>query len=87
MRWKGGKLGEPCPKVRLSQDRFAKEPLALLESQVRGKLCKLGRGKVSKLGEIGEGECISQTNDISRCDISPTVIFELMSFRTKSVSN
>ncbi len=35
---------------------------------------------MSKLGEIGEGECISQTNDISRCDISPTVMFELMSF-------
>jgi hypothetical protein len=72
VRWKGSKLGEPCPKVSLSQDRFAIEPLALVESQVRGK--------VSKLGEIGEGECISQTNDISRCDISPTVMFKLMSF-------
>ncbi len=45
MRWKGGKLGEPCPKVRLSQGRLAIEPLALMESQVRGKLCKLGEGE------------------------------------------
>ncbi len=36
MRGKGSKLGEPCPKVRLSQDRLAIEPLALVERQVRG---------------------------------------------------
>ncbi len=28
MREKGSKLGEPCPKVRLSQDRLPKEPFA-----------------------------------------------------------
>ncbi len=44
MRWKGSTLGEPCPKVRLSQDRLAIEPLALVESQVRGKVSKLGEG-------------------------------------------
>ncbi len=37
MRQKGSKLGEPCPKVRISQDRLAIEQLALVESQVRGK--------------------------------------------------
>ncbi len=26
MRGKGSKLGEPCPKVRLSQDRMPIEP-------------------------------------------------------------
>jgi hypothetical protein len=37
VRGKGSKLGEPCPKVRLSQDMLAIEPLALVESQVTGK--------------------------------------------------
>jgi hypothetical protein len=37
VRGKGSKLGEPYPKFRLSQDRSAIEPLALMESQVRGK--------------------------------------------------
>jgi hypothetical protein len=76
VRQRGSKLGEPCPKVRLRQDRLAIEHLALVESQVRGKGSKLG-----------EGECISQTNDISRCGISPTVMFELMLFRAKSILN
>jgi hypothetical protein len=26
VRGKGSKLGKPCPKVRLSQDRLPKEP-------------------------------------------------------------
>ncbi len=75
MRQKGSKVGEPCPKVRLSQDRLAIEPLVLVESQVRGKRSKLGEGEK----ELGEGGCISQTNDVSRCDISPTVMYKLMS--------
>jgi len=29
---KGTKPGEPCPKVRLSQDRLPIEPFALMES-------------------------------------------------------
>ncbi len=37
MRGKGSKLGEPCPKVRLSI-----EPFALMKSWVRGKGSKLG---------------------------------------------
>ncbi len=37
MRGKGSKLGKPCPKVRLSQDR--------------GKGTMLGEGEGSKLGE------------------------------------
>jgi hypothetical protein len=52
VRQKRSKLGESCPKV--SQDRLPIEPLALVESQVRGKWNKLG-----------EGECISQTNDMT----------------------
>ena len=40
-------------------------------------------GKGSKLGKE---DCISQTNDVSRCDISPTVMFELMFFRTSDVT-
>jgi len=31
------KLGEPCPKVRLSQDRMPIEPLTEQQSWVRGK--------------------------------------------------
>jgi hypothetical protein len=41
-------LGEPYPKVRLSQDRLAIAPLALMESQVRGKGSKLGVWKREK---------------------------------------
>ncbi len=46
MRGKGSKLCEPYPKVRLSQDRLAIEPLALMESQVRGKGSKLGEAEM-----------------------------------------
>ena len=42
---KGSKLGEPCPKVRVSQDRLPIEPFAIKISQVRGKGSKLGEGK------------------------------------------
>ncbi len=42
MRGKGIKLDEPCPKVRLSQDRLPIAPLAINISMVRGKGSKLG---------------------------------------------
>ncbi len=42
MRGKGNKLGEPCPKVRLSQGRL---PRAICPHE------KLGEGKGAKLGE------------------------------------
>ncbi len=42
VRLKGSKLGEPCPNVRLSQDRLPIEPFARIKSQVRGKGSKLG---------------------------------------------
>ncbi len=45
MKQERSKLGEPCPKVRLSQDRLAIEALALVESQLKGKGSKLGEGK------------------------------------------
>ncbi len=45
MSGKGSKLGEPYPKVRLSQDRLPIEQFPHMESQVRGKGCKLGKGK------------------------------------------
>jgi hypothetical protein len=38
-------LGEPYPKVRLSQDRLPMEPFPHMKSQVRGKGSKLGEGK------------------------------------------
>ncbi len=38
MRGKGPKLVEPCPKVRLSQDRLLIEP--------QGKGTKLGEGEM-----------------------------------------
>jgi len=41
VRGKGSKLGEPCPKVRLSQDRLPIEPFPRMKSQVRGKWSKL----------------------------------------------
>jgi hypothetical protein len=37
VRGKGSKLGEPCPKVRLSQDRMPVEPFPSRKSEVRGK--------------------------------------------------
>jgi len=33
VREKGPKLGEPCPKVRLSKDRMPVEPLPLPEGR------------------------------------------------------
>ncbi len=45
MRWKGSKLGELYPKVRLSQDRLPIEPFPCMKSQVRGKGSKLGEGE------------------------------------------
>ncbi len=42
MRGKGNKLGEGCPKVRLSQDRMPVEPFTLPISKVRGYSKKLG---------------------------------------------
>ncbi len=43
MRGKGSKLGEPCPKVRFSQDRMPIEPFS--------KKNKLGEGKGTMFGE------------------------------------
>ncbi len=37
MRGKGSRLGEPCPKVRLSQDRLPIEPFHHMISKLRGK--------------------------------------------------
>ncbi len=45
MRGKRSKLGEPCPKVRLSQDRLSIEPFPSRISLERGKGTKLGVGK------------------------------------------
>ncbi len=46
------KLGEHCPKVRLSQDRMPIEPLTQQKSWVRGKslfcLPQLGLGRVER---------------------------------------
>ena len=42
MRGKGSKLGEPCSKVRLSQDRMPVEPFPSRISEVRGKGTMLG---------------------------------------------
>jgi len=36
MRGKGNKVGEPCPKVRLSQDRIPIEPFPSRISYVGG---------------------------------------------------
>jgi hypothetical protein len=44
VRGKGSRLGEPCPKVRLSQDRLPIEPFSPHE--------KLGEGEGSKLGKL-----------------------------------
>jgi hypothetical protein len=47
VRGKGSELGEPCPKVRLSQDRLPIEPFACMISLVRGELSTPGEwGKV-----------------------------------------
>jgi hypothetical protein len=51
VRGKDSKLGEPCPKVRLSQDRLPIEPFACMNSYVREKGIKLGEGEGTKLGE------------------------------------
>ncbi len=50
MRGKGSKLGEPCPKFRLSQDRL---PIVICphEKLGEGEFTKLGEGKGNKLGE------------------------------------
>jgi hypothetical protein len=37
VRGKGSKLGKPCPKVRLSQDRMPIESFPSRISQMRGK--------------------------------------------------
>ncbi len=42
MRWKGTKLGEGCPKVRLSQDRMT--ILSFHLAYYEGKGTKLGEG-------------------------------------------
>jgi len=47
VRGKGSKLGEPCPKVTLSQDRMPKEPFPSRISLVRGDLVKGRRVKVA----------------------------------------
>ncbi len=49
VRGKGSKLGEPCPKVRLSQDRLPIEPFYNIKKWVWGKGSKLGEGEGSKL--------------------------------------
>ncbi len=46
----GSKLGDPCPKVRFSQDRLPIEPFACMKSQVRGKDNKLGEGERQQAG-------------------------------------
>jgi hypothetical protein len=45
VRGKGSKLGEPFPKVRLSQDRMPVEPFPSRITYVRGKGTKLGEGE------------------------------------------
>ncbi len=45
MRGKGSKLGEPCPKVRLSQDKMPVEPSLSRISYVRGKGTTLSEGE------------------------------------------
>ncbi len=49
MRGKGTKLGEGCPKVRLSQDRMT--ILSFHLDYYEGKGTKLGEGEGTKLGE------------------------------------
>jgi hypothetical protein len=51
VKGKESKLGEPYPKVRLSQDRLPIEPFPCMKSQMRGKGSKLSEGEGSKLGE------------------------------------
>jgi hypothetical protein len=45
VRGKGSKLGEPYPKVRLSQDRLPIDPFPRMKSQMREKGSKLGEGE------------------------------------------
>ncbi len=51
MRGRESKLGEPCPKVGLSQDRMPIQPFDCRISEARGKGSKLGEGEGSRLGE------------------------------------
>jgi len=51
VRGKGSKLGEPCPEVRLSQDRLPIEPFSKQNKLGEGKGTMLGEGEGSKLGE------------------------------------
>ncbi len=51
VRGKGSKLGEPCPKVRLSQDRLPIEPFSNVKSWVLEKGSKLGEVEGTKLGD------------------------------------
>jgi hypothetical protein len=44
VKGKESKLGEPYPKVRLSQDRLPIEPFPCMKSQMRGRGSKLGEG-------------------------------------------
>ncbi len=45
MRGKWSNLGEPCQKVRLSQDRMPVEPFPSRISYVRGKGTTFGEGE------------------------------------------
>jgi hypothetical protein len=49
VKGKGTKLGEGCPKVRLSQDRM--KILSFHLAVYEGKGTKLGEGEGTKLGE------------------------------------
>jgi hypothetical protein len=49
-------VGEPCPKVRLSQDRMPVEPLTQQQSWVRGKWSYPGGHLAAKLDEGGGKE-------------------------------
>ncbi len=50
MRGKGSKLGEPCSKVRLSQDRMPVEPFPSRISLVRGKGLTFSEGERELVG-------------------------------------
>jgi len=43
-----GEAGEPCPEVRLSQDRMLIDPLTLQQSWVRGKGRRQIRSRISR---------------------------------------
>ena len=67
MRGRGRKLGGPCPKVRLSQDRMPIEPFDRRVSEVRGKEACQVRGRGSKLG----GPCPKVRLSQERMPIEP----------------